>query len=94
MNHRLISIELSLLALEHHEFEAYVEEINEILNCIESNYSYEDAPELSSEDLGMILESMCQRYSPNQSFSIKDFIYEQSDFGILRKKIRAILLNI
>ena len=93
MNHRLISIELSLLALEHHEFEAFVEEINEILNCIESSRIYEDAPELSSEDLGTILENMCKRNGPNLSFSIKEFIYGQADFQVLRKKIRAILLN-
>mgnify|MGYP001430788987 CR=1 FL=1 len=93
MSHKLISIELSLLALEHHEFEAFVEEINEILNCIESNSSYEDAPELSSEDLGLILENMCRRNSASSTFSVKDFIYGQSDFQFLRKKIRAILLG-
>ena len=93
---RLIEIEMSLLALETYEFEAYVEEINEILNCIESDVSYDEAPDLSSNDLEYLLESMCARTTdePQPTRSIERFIYGASpDFQKIRKKIRAILIE-
>jgi hypothetical protein len=93
LHQKLISVELSLLALEHHEFEAYVAEINEILNCIEFNSSYDEAPGLTSKELGAILESMCQRSDTKRVFSLQEFIYGHSDFNYVRKKIRNILLN-
>ena len=88
---KIIAIELSLLALESYDFEAFVDEINEIVGCIEMDREYEDAPNLSAADLSIILDNMTKRQAilatENTAWTSIDTYPE------LRKRIRKIILN-
>ena len=88
---KIIAIELSLLALESYDFEAFVDEINEIVGCIEMDRKYEDAPNLSSSDLSLILDNMTKRQG---ILATENTVWTSIDtYPELRKRIRKIILN-
>lgn len=54
----VISAKMGLLTLFEYEPSLYVEEINEIIDCISENKVYDNAPKLEQIDLVNLLESL------------------------------------
>tara|TARA_R110000851_G_scaffold91748_2_gene200283 strand:+ start:2340 stop:2642 length:303 start_codon:yes stop_codon:yes gene_type:complete len=96
---KLANLELSLLALKSCDFEDYIEEINEILRCIEKNVTYENAPGLRSHDLIRVLERMCYRSSLAESqtsgyhYPRADSLLRTSSIDYIQTKVRKILIK-
>ncbi len=93
---KLLDLELSLSALESYDPLAFEEEIDQILLCIEADLAYEDAPELTTEQLSIVVENLCCRtkmidgvHSPN----LHDALFDEGDFRRVRDNIRKILIN-
>ena len=54
----IISAKMGLLTLFEYEPSLYVDEINEIIDCIAENRIYDNAPKLEQIDLVNLLESL------------------------------------
>jgi len=91
------SLELTLLALKSYEFDDFVEEIDEILNCIKHRQTYDNAPTLTIDDLFSVLERMCNRQCSLKpsifNNSLYDIIYNPASFDRLRLKVKSILVE-
>ena len=55
---RVVHAKNGLLTLFEYEPEVYVDEINEIIDCITENRTYDNAPSLRQSDLVCLLESL------------------------------------
>ena len=96
---KLANLELSLLALKSCDFEDYIEEINEILHCIEKNVVYENAPSLRSCDLIRVLERMCYRSCMIESqnagyhYPKADSLLHTSSADYIQAKVKKLLIK-
>ena len=98
---RVMHAKNGLLTLFEYEPEAYVDEINEIINCITENKTYDNAPSLRQSDLVCLLESLkislISEAYPNMNIKKFNRILESKIEGnleeSLRIRIRKILLK-